>query len=583
MINFSLSAKEQFIVIEAENFANTGTWAVDHQSIDRIGSSYLLAHGLGKPCVDAETFAVCPEQGAYHVWVRTREWSGSGLTDKAPGRFQVYINGTPLDTVFGMGKTEWNWHYGGKIQLPASTFKVSLRDLTGFEGRCDAIIFSTGDGLISHQSEDPLIDLRKLNGKPEKHTKHYDLVVTGGGLAGISAAIVAARQGLKVALIHNRPVLGGNNSPEIRIPVSGDLNCPPYTKLGNVTKALENPEKNGDWERNGAWKKEIILREKNIDLFLEMHVTDVAVKKNKIKSVTARHIRTNKLLRFKGKLFADCTGDGVIGYLAGADYRTGRESGSETGESLAPEKSDSLVLGASIFWNSGKSNTPVDFPGCIWALPFREESCQHVLSSAWNWEGGFQHDMAADVELIRDNLFLAIYGNWSFQKNHSVKKKQYAAYILSEMAYVLGKRESRRLMGDYVYSEHDIRSNDMLPDGLIPSKWGIDLHYADPVNEIFFSDKAFRSVAVHEQKQTHPVRYLPYRSLYSRNIRNLFMAGRCTGMTHVAHGMFRTQATTGMTGEVVGMAAFLCRKYGLTPRQVYFSRLNELKTLLKEI
>ena len=579
-----LSAKTSSILIEAESFTRTGGWVLDQQSIDQIGSTYLLAHGLGNPCADAETLVKCSKAGEFHIWVRTREWSTTKSSQYAPGKFQVIINNITLDTIFGIQKPEWNWQYGGKVQLAEKEFKIALHDLTGFEGRCDAIIFSTDKSLIENQSVDPLLQLRaKLRNATKKvHqiSENYDLVVVGGGIAGITASLTAARLGLKVALVHNRPVLGGNNSSEIKVPMAGDLNMLPYERLGDVTRELNPNEKTGISATDDMLKLDLVLAEKNIYLYLETHVFGASVKSGKIREITVRNIQTNEEFTLKGALFADCTGDGNLGFLVSADYKQGRESKSETGETLAPENPDSLVLGATLHWASEKANHPVPFPECPWALQFTEENCQNATAASWSWETGFQYDMVNNTEFIRDNMFRAIYGNWAYQKNFANNKEKYKNHKLNSMGYILGKRESRRLLGDYIFSENDIREGIELEDACVSSRWGIDLHYPDPKNSKYFPQHEFRSVAFHEKKQIHPVCLLPYRSLYSRNISNLFMAGRCVSMTHIAHAMFRVQNTTGMMGEVVGMAAFIATRYKTIPRDVYQNHLNELKTLL---
>lgn len=578
------SANTSSILVEAESFTRTGGWVLDQQSIDQIGSTYLLAHGLGNPCADAETSISFPNAGEYHVWVRTREWSTTKSRQDAPGKFQVLINNVALDTIFGVQKPEWNWQYGGKVKLAEAKLKVALHDLTGFEGRCDAIILSTNKNLIEHQSLDPLLQLRKKlsksTGKVHQISENYDLVVVGGGIAGITTSLTAARLGLKVALVHNRPVLGGNNSSEIKVPMAGDLNMLPYEHLGDITRELHPKEKSGISAMNDMLKLDLILAEKNIDLYLETHVFDAFVKSGKIREITARNIQSNEEFTLEGALFADCTGDGNLGFLASADYKQGRESKAETGETLAPENPDSLVLGATLHWASEKANQPVPFPECPWALHFTEENCQNATAASWNWETGFQYDMVNNAEFIRDHMFRAIYGNWAYQKNFASNKEKYKNYKLNSMGYILGKRESRRLLGDYIFSENDIREGIELEDACVPSRWGIDLHYPDPKNSKYFPQHEFRSVAFHEKKQIHPVCLLPYRSLYSHNISNLFMAGRCVSMTHIAHAMFRVQNTTGMMGEVVGMAAFIATKNKTTPRGVYHSHLEEFKMLL---
>lgn len=577
---------QKTIWIEAENFDQPGGWVIDQQSIDQIGSSYLLAHGLGVPCKNAVTEICFQKTGKYHVWVRTRNWAAGPVRSQSAGRFTLGINGHLLDSVFGQDKTEWNCHYGGVVEIQKLKTEVSLHDFTGFDGRCDAIVFSTDKDLIRHQSEETLLAWRKKAGNFTKATRksgQFDLVVVGGGVAGITASVSAARLGMKVALIHNRPVLGGNNSSEIGVPMVSDLNIAPYPNLGNLTRQLDEYNnalnQNLDIKSDQA-KLDFILNEPNISFFPEMHVIRAKVTNGKIRSVTAQNIRSNREELISGKLFADCTGDGNLGFLAGADSRYGRESKAETGESLAPEKSDSLVLGASLQWKTGNRKQPVSFPDCPWALPFSAQSCQKALGGAWNWETGFQYDMVNNVEFIRDNMLRAIYGNWSFQKNNPQFREKYMNYSLEGVGYVLGKRESRRLLGDIVYCQKDIDEGIRYPDACVSSRWGIDLHYPDPENSKFFEGKEFRSVSAHPLKNIHPIRTLPFRCFYSRNIDNLFIAGRCASMTHIAHGMFRCQHTTGMMGEVVGMAAWLCMEKKALPGEIYLKYFGEMEVML---
>ena len=591
----SFSAAHKTIVVEAENFSQTGGWVIDQQSIDQIGSSYLLAHGLGKPCQDAVTTIDLKKSGIYHIWVRTRNWAPSKNKAQSAGRFLLLINGQALDTIFGQGKSEWNWQYGGYIKIQNQKTELKLHDLTGFDGRCDAIVLSTNKNLISNQSKDDLISIRKraqdFPRRPIKSGK-FDLVVVGGGVAGITTSVTAARLGLKVALIHNRPVLGGNNSSEIGVRMSSDLNISPYPNVGNVTKQLDSVNERIDLvneriqEEFAVYgdlpKLDFVLNESNISFFSEMHVTNAKVVNGKIVSVIAQNIRSNKEERIYGNFFADCTGDGNLGFLAGADSHYGRESNAETAEFLAPETADSLVLGATLHWRAKDEKQSVNFPECPWALQFTAESCQKALRGAWNWETGFQYDMVNQTEFIRDHMLRAIYGNWAFQKNDIQFKEEFQNYSLDRVNYVLGKRESRRLMGDVVYSQNDIDDGTYYPDACVSSRWGIDIHYPDPENSKYFEGKEFRSIAYHPQKNVHPIRSLPYRSLYSRNINNLFMAGRCASMTHIAHAMFRNQHTTGMMGEVVGMAAWLCCENKTLPRDIYFKYWSDMQELLRK-
>ncbi|MDP6848739.1 MAG: FAD-dependent oxidoreductase, partial [Kiritimatiellia bacterium] len=203
------------ILVEAEGFADTGGWVIDPQFMDLMGSPYLLAHGLGVPVKDAMTEVVIPKTGHYRVWVRTKDWVAQWKAPGTPGRFLVKINGKSLETTFGTKGAQWHWQDGGKIDLSKGRLRLALHDLTGFEGRCDAILFSNDPSFVPPNTNPEMLAFRRrclgFSDEPER-AGEYDLVVTGGGISGTCAAVTAARLGLKVALIQDRPVLGGNNS-----------------------------------------------------------------------------------------------------------------------------------------------------------------------------------------------------------------------------------------------------------------------------------------------------------------------------------------------------------------------------------
>jgi len=605
-------AQKELIYLEAESFKNKGGWLIDQQSIEEVGSPFLLAHGLGKPVKDAETEIDVKKAGEYHIWVRTRNWVAPWTDAEAPGKFQFKINGNLIEKVFGTVGAEWSWHTGDKVQLNSGLNKVSLHDLTGFEGRCDAIIFAANEGFVPPNKKDDLEKLRKkqlnLHKKP-KDGGSYDLVVVGGGMAGCCAAIAAARLGIKVALVQNRPVLGGNNSSEVRVGLSGLVIENAYPGLGklvneigpvghwNLYEANQNPDLESSQKvlemiQNHPEKKEhnagpasnyeddkkiaIVKAEENISLFLNMHVFKAETKKKKINSVTAINIETGEETKFQGTYFADCTGDGNLGFLAGADYRVGRESKAETGEIRAPEVADNLVMGTSVQWNTEQTESETTFPECPWAVQFDESTCHYLTKGDWNWETGARRDQIKEIELIKDHAYRVVYGNWDYLKNRSKRKNEYAKRNLSWMAHIGGKRESRRLLGVVILKEQDILNKVEFPDGTVTSTWGIDLHY--PVeNNLGIEPYMARA----DVKEIEPFE-IPYRSLYSRNIDNLFMAGRNISVTHVALGTVRVMRTGGMMGEVVGMAATICVHEECSPRTVYEHHLEVLRSYMVE-
>ena len=605
------SSRAQTIFIEAESFDNKGGWVIDQQSMDQMGSPYLLAHGLGIPVDDAVTTIQIPKKGNYRVWARTRDWVAPWGMPGSPGKFQLLFDKRPLETIFGTEGAEWHWQDGGTVSLNKGKSEIALHDLTGFAGRCDAIILTQDTNFIPPNENEDLSQLRRSKLKlPDEPAVagEFDLVVVGGGMAGITAAVSAARLGCTVALIQNRPVLGGNNSSEVRVGLSGLIFQEPYPNLGKLVDEIgsighwtlweanrdpgserskrilevieNNPEKKihnaGPKSNYGDDKKlTAVESEENIQLFLNTHIFEAEKSGDKITSVTGKNIVTGEETIFKGSLFADCTGDGNLGFLAGADFRVGRESKAETGESNAPQNADDLVMGTSIQWYADKAGGISLFPECPWAVQFTEETCQHLTRGDWDWETGFYHDQIEDIEYIRDYGLRAVYGNWAFLKNKSKEKEKYQDYKLEWVAHIGGKRESRRLMGDVILKEQDLLERVSYPDASFTTTWTIDLHY--PVALEGFNEEPFLSKAQHTKIEPYAV---PYRCLYSRNVENLFMAGRNISVTHVALGTVRVMRTTGMMGEVVGMAASLAKKYKTSPRGVYENHLNELKMLM---
>ncbi len=587
IISFTSSAKPVFV--ETEAFENLGGWSIDSQFIDLMGSSYLLAHGLGKPVEDASTRVDIDKAGKYFVFAKTRNWVAywSNVKD-APGRFEVIVNDTVLDgkaaTVLGTGNADWEWYFAGEVVLPEEKADIRLHDLTGFDGRCDAVAivpesFVMKNGGIGNANK----FCEAIRPEPVlAETKDTELVVVGGGIAGVCTAVSAARLGMKVALIQDRPVLGGCNSSEVRVHLGGYQNLPPYTHLGDVVAEI-GPAKGGNARHAANYEDErklaVVAAEKNITLHLNTRVISVEMNGSSIKSVTGRNVVDGREIRFTAPLFVDCTGDGVVGALAGADFRQGREGKAETGEEMAPEKGDKMTMGASVQWYTRDCGKPVSFPAEPWMIQFNEENCEYGTRGDWDWETGMMRDQITEFERIRDYGMLVVYSNWSFIKNKSAKKAKYANLEFDWVAYVAGKRESRRLLGDHIMTQQDIFDYVKYEDGTCMTTWAIDLHYPMPSNMKNYPGEPFRSICTHNVHYAYPI---PYRCLYSRNVDNLFMAGRNISVTHVALGTVRVMRTTGMMGEVVGMAASICKANNCKPRKVYQSYLPELKALMSK-
>ncbi|MCA9225923.1 MAG: FAD-dependent oxidoreductase, partial [Planctomycetales bacterium] len=254
------SAAEQ-LLLEAESFDQHGGWVLDTQFIREMGSPYLLAHGMGRPVADATTTVELPSAGTYRVLVRTKDWVARWDAAGSPGKFQVLINGQPLQETFGTKGKDWFWHDGGTVEIDKPQVTVALHDLTGFDGRCDAILF-TKDLNNMPPNEGQILPgwRRELLGLSEEPTDKsgYDLVVVGGGYSGMGSAISAARMGCKVALIQDRPVLGGNGSSEVRVWAMGLIRRGEFPRIGEIVdefadKATKSP---GRAEEFGDEKKE---------------------------------------------------------------------------------------------------------------------------------------------------------------------------------------------------------------------------------------------------------------------------------------------------------------------------------------
>ncbi len=572
------------LLVEAENFERKGGWVVDQQFMDLMGSPYLMAHGMGVPVEDASTTISFPESGTYYVYVRTYNWTSPWYDGKGPGKFTLKIGNKKLPIVLGDEGNQWMWQPAGKISVKAGNSNLTLKDLTGFNGRCDAIYFTTEKEQLPPNETVQLTDFRKkmldIPAEPEQYS--YDVIVTGGGIAGMCAAAAASRLGCKVALINDRPVLGGNNSSEVRVHLGGNIGVGPNSGLGRMIREFGH-SKEGNAKPAANYedeKKELfIANEKNITLYANYRAISVKTDGNRIESVIIKHIENGKEVELKAPLFSDCTGDGTIGYLAGADYNMGRESRTEYGEELAPIQPDKMTMGSSVQWYSADKGKPTRFPIFSYGLQFNEKNCEKVTMGEWKWETGMNFNQIDDFERIRDYGLMVIYSNWSFLKNELKDNKKYKNRALDWVAYIAGKRESRRLLGDYILKQDDIDKNVYHEDASFVTTWSIDLHFPDSLNASHFPDAPFKAATKHIHIYPYAV---PYRCLYSRNIENLFMAGRNISVTHVALGTVRVMRTTGMMGEVVGMAASLCKKYNTTPRGVYQKHLPELKALMKE-
>ncbi len=582
--NDSASAEQtaaDVVWLETEHFQERGGWVNDAQFVDQMGSPFLLAIGLDGPVADAVTTVSIPRSGKYYLWVRCRDW----VPEFSPGRFQVILGGKPAGKVFGASKVgEWVWEAGGQWELSSGPLEVRLHDLTGHYGRCDAMVLATDPDFPLPNDPAKIAVLREQYGGVSREIRDmgpYDTVVVGGGLAGTFAAVASARMGCRTALIQNRPILGGNGSAEILVNPQGDTTRQPLDPgEGGIIEEVR-----GDVFGYSERLLKLVQSEPRLDLFLNMHATGVELAEpRKIKAVVALDVNSGQRYRCLGSTFIDCTGDGSIGAWAGTEYRHGREPRSMYGETRAPEVGDlnKGTMGGTLRYATEQIATPVPFVGPDWARhfptceDFNPDRHPQLQFGGWQWviEYGGELDTYKDAEVIRDELLRIIWGMWDHVKNHCLKLKEEAAHFkLTWVSHVVGKRESRRLIGDYVMTEHDIANQTLFPDRVSYGGWGIDIHppkgFYDPGPPAIFSHKVKFSV--------------PFRSLYTKDVDNLMMAGRCISVSHAALGATRVMITCGLQGQAVGTAAGFCKIHQTTPRGVYQHHIQDLQQqLLKD-
>ena len=569
------------IFIEAESFAETGGWVNDSQSMEELHSAYLMAHGLGIPVADAETSFTVEKAGNYSVYALTRDWTKVfGMTESA-GRFTLRIDGCELPEILGIGKADWGFEKAGTLALSEGIHTLALHDLTGLNGRVDAL-YLTDEGDIPSDLQ-PDIDRmrRELNWKTVEDGASYELIVAGGGVAGICLALSASRLGVKTLLIHDRPMLGGCNSSEVRVCMGGQINVGPYPRLGDVVKQIEpvmgSPRLfDAAYYEDDRKKFAFELTEcgPNCTLALSERVTETETSDGKITAVVTTNVKTGKKKRYTAGLFADCTGDATLARAAGCELMYGREARSVFGEDLAPEEPEQIVMGHSLRWYSHEEEQESGFPDIDWKMGLDDSTCLNVYDGDWEQETGFRRDMIHETEYIRDYGLRAILSNWTYQKNHYKDKEKFAKSKLTWISPMGGKRESCRVVGEYILTQNDMAKHIEYEDASACATWTFDLHFPEPDNDAAF-DEPFRSFAYHlGLGYPYP---MPYRITVAKDAKNLFLGGRIVSCSHVAFSSLRVMRTLGALGEVAGIAASICKEYACSPMEVYTEHLEELK------
>ena len=423
----------------------------------------------------------------------------------------------------------------------------------------------------------------------------YDVVVVGRGTGGMGAAVSAARHGARTVLIQDRPVLGGNNSSEIRMHISGaDQHA--LRKNARETGLVEeialrnrylNPQNSFCVSDTVYW--EIAKAEELLTLMLNTSMIDVELDGKKIQKIYATQLPTEKKFAIEADIFVDATGDGTLAYFAGAEFMVGREAKETFGEPNAQDTADRFTMGNTLMFTTMDMGHPVPFHKPDWAYTYTEEDLKYrkhcdgeaiwrakagIDSGYWWIElGGWKNDIIFDGEDIRDELLKVLYGVWDHIKNGGDHGA--ANLVLDWVGYVPGKRESRRIVGDYVLREQDLMENHLFDDAVAYGGWTLDQHTVGGMDNLT-DDPA--------HLLTPPVPYqIPYRCYYSKDISNLMMAGRNISCSHMAMASTRVMGTCMVGGQAVGVAAAIAVREGLTPREVGKTHIREIQqTLLKD-
>ena len=413
-----------------------------------------------------------------------------------------------------------------------------------------------------------------------------DVCVVGGGIGGMFTAISAARHGAKVVLMQDRPVLGGNASSEIRMWISGagtrvrDLQETGIMEELQLENMHRNPRRNFTiWD---ALLYEMVRFEPNIELLLNCTCCDATMDGSRIESVRGFQLTTYKWHEVHAKIFVDSSGDSILAPLTGAEYKVGREAKSEYNEEFGLEQADNHTMGMSILIQCRETDHPISYTPPAWAYDFPDDDAMnnkphdlHAINTNFYWvELGGMQDSIGDTEEVRDELLKIAFGVWDHMKNHGDHGAE--NWDLEWIGFLPGKRESRRYVGDYVLTQHDVENCTPFVDTIAYGGWQIDNHLPG----------GFRMDAkggAHLQKRRLSEPYpIPFRSLYSHNIENLMFAGRNISASHVAFSSTRVMGTIGLLGQAAGTGAAIAVHHDLTPRQACQQYITEIQDTLME-
>ncbi|NNE77926.1 MAG: FAD-dependent oxidoreductase, partial [Pricia sp.] len=423
-----------------------------------------------------------------------------------------------------------------------------------------------GGSGIDGDNLDGSPDSLKTDKNPYK-TKSYecDVLIAGGGMAGVCAAIAAARNGSTVVLLQDRSRLGGNASSEIRMHISGASQLKQVWRETGIleelvlTEAVDNPQRSYEMWDYVLYDK--IISEPNITLLLDTTLYSSEVVDGQITQVQAICSPTEEISEIKAKFFADCTGDGTLAAEAGAEYMRGREAKSEWGESLAVDEADQKTMGNSLLFMATKWDKKMPYTPPTWARKYTTKDFIHRNIGSyeygyWWLELGGEIDIVRDGQQNRHDLLAVLFGVWDYIKN-SGNHPDSENWALSWVGMIPGKRESRRIVGDYIMKQEDVQAATPFYDRVAYGGWPLDDH--PPGGMDTTGEVPYISIPL---KGPYSI---PFRSLYSKNIGNLLMAGRNISVSHVALSSTRVMATCASLGQAIGTAMAYCKTNNLSP------------------
>lgn len=424
------------------------------------------------------------------------------------------------------------------------------------------------------------------------HLDDLDVCVVGGGMAGVCAALAAAREGARTALLHNRPVLGGNGSTECRVPFSGaGSHNPAANETGIILELLteeraQSPYHSGDG-MVGAWWDLILYdavhREPGLTALLNTQVVEVLCEGDRLAAVRGLQMGSERLWEVRAEVFVEASGDGVLGTAARVPERTGQEARREYGESLAPEEGWSWTLGSSLYFRAHDCGRPMPYAPPAWAARYPDEQSLRGRGHGsfdggyWWLEIGDPFTSIHDDEAIRDELLRHVLGVWDHLKNHCEHRERAANYVLEWVSMLPAKRESRRFLGAHVLTQNEIQQRVLFPDRVSYGGWIIDDHTRGGI------------LANDQDPSFHGTGYAPFyvapysvplSSMYVQSPRNLLLAGRVLSASRIAFNSLRVQRTLAVAGQAVGTAAARCAAVGRPPHELGGENLDRVQQSL---